>query len=182
MTVGILRYRDYTKFPWLASVGKGPVWLDRRPGYWYLRAVFLFSLLFTSHHCHSWQWHAPSNIPLPYLSTIKLCPHLTYASCRHTSDIGPHWGSLRLSTSLLVAEYRCWIQKKSDSHVPPFMHVGRVGFGNLFQIRISQVFPRSAHWRTSDLGKDPGFFGGTCQLIVVDQKSSCSCVLATWGR
>ena len=141
MTVGILRYRDYTKFPWLASVGKGPVWLDRRPGYWYLRAVFLFSLLFTSHHCHSWQWHAPSNIPLPYLSTIKLCPHLTYASCRHTSDIGPHWGSLRLSTSLLVAEYRCWIQKKVTAMCLLLCTWGGSVSGTCFRLEFPRYFP-----------------------------------------
>jgi len=67
-----------------------------------------FSSIITNHHYHSWQCHVPSNIPLPWLSTTKLRPHLTpLASCRHTPDIGPYWGSPCLT--LLVAEYKCRI-------------------------------------------------------------------------
>jgi len=31
--------------------------------------------------------------------------------------LGPHWGSPRLSTSLLVAEYKCWFKKKKKEGV-----------------------------------------------------------------
>ena len=61
--------------------------------------------------------------PTYLLSNFTHTSHLwPYASCRHTSDIGPHWGSPRLSTSLLVAEYKCkcWFKKKrkkSTGHV-----------------------------------------------------------------
>ena len=84
------------------------VWLT-----WILIHSCRFPFLFTSHHCHSWHWTMSCSFE-HYCYPTYLLPNsahtFLYASCRYILGIGI-LGPPRLSTSLLVADYNCWINK-----------------------------------------------------------------------
>ena len=98
VTVGIQRYRDCTEFLWFA--GDLSDWmgdLDTDISVPFSSSFLCVSLVTTAIHDNVMPLRTyPTSLLSSFDHTSHLTLHLwSYASCRHTSDIGPDWGSLR---------------------------------------------------------------------------------------